>query len=125
MKPPTNSLVCPNCRGTGKYSPWGGLYEEPCPDCDSSDSERDPARSSIPPDPGGAGGADLSIPIGSASSVQKGAPSILDPLVRRVRFQRFYLRLFDLSEAANEPARAARLLVLSLAAYRRSVGTLL
>jgi hypothetical protein len=48
--------------------------------------------------------------------------SLLDPLFRRVRFQRLYLRLFDLSEAAHDPARAARLLLLSLVAYRHSVG---
>jgi hypothetical protein len=51
-----------------------------------------------------------------------GAFSIFDPLVRRVRFQRLYLRLFDLSEAAHDPSRAARLLLLSLVAYRHSVG---
>jgi hypothetical protein len=47
--------------------------------------------------------------------------SILDPLVRRVRFQRLYLRLWELSEAAPE-FRAGRLLVWSYAAYRCSVG---
>jgi hypothetical protein len=87
-------------------------------DCDSFN----PARPSVPPDPGGVGGARCSTPNGSAPSAQKGAPSILDPLFRRVRFQRLYLRLFDLSEAAHDPSRAARLLLLSLVAYRRSVG---
>jgi hypothetical protein len=47
--------------------------------------------------------------------------SILDPLVRRVRFQRLYLRLWELSEAAPA-SRSARLLVWSYAAYRCSVG---
>jgi hypothetical protein len=48
--------------------------------------------------------------------------SILDPLVRRIRFQRLYLRLWEISESASESSRAAALVVWSHAAYCCSMG---